>query len=154
MPAPNKKNHKDIIRFLTELEAFTSVKCYDGEELIYNPAEIFKFPIPIYTGKIDTNVSLPTLLKLYNERSRVIDGDCDAKRNIDRKATSQAIIRKAISLEWKYVRNVSYENLLTQILPEEYQPAIVQELDTSNWELNNYYVPVEMGFKDELVIYY
>ena len=154
MPATNKKNHKDIIRFLTELEAFASTRCYDGEELIYDPSEIFKFPIEVYTGRIDTEVSLPTLLKLYNERKRVVDGDCNANRYVNKGATSQVIVRKAISLEWKYIRWVNYANILTQLLPEEYQPAIVQELDTSNWELSNYYVPVEMGFKDELVIYY
>lgn len=153
MPAI-RKNHKDIIRFLTELESFTETKCYDGEQLIYDSSEIFKFPIPIYTGKIDVSIALPTLLNLYNDRNRIVNGDCDAKRQIDRKATSQAIIRKAISLEWKYIRWVNYVNILTQLLPEEYQPAIVQELDTSNWELNYFYVPVEMGFKDELVIYY
>jgi len=43
---------------------------------------------------------------------------------------------------------------LTQLLPEEYRPAVVQELDTANWELQSYCVPVEMGFSDEVVIYY
>ena len=64
---PAKKNHKDIVRFLTELEAFASIHAYDGDRLVFDPSEIFKFPIPVYTGKIDTTVSFPTLLKLYND---------------------------------------------------------------------------------------
>jgi len=84
MPAPNKKNHKDIVRFLTELEAFASINAYDGDRLVFDPSEPFKFPVPIYTGKIDTTVSFPTILKLYNERQRVVNGDYDAKRNINK----------------------------------------------------------------------
>jgi len=154
MPTPNKKNHKDIVRFLTELEAFASIHAFDGNQLVFDPSEPFKFPVPIYTGKIDTTVSFPTILKLYNERQRVVNGDYDAKRNINKWATSQVILRKAISFEWKYVRSVSYANVLTQLLPEEYRPAVVRELDTDNWELQSYCVPVEMGFSDEVVIYY
>ena len=104
MPTTNKKNHKDIVRFLTELEAFASIHAYDGDRLVFDPSEPFKFPVPVYTGKIDTTVSFPTLLKLYNERQRVVNGDCDAKRHINKGATSQVILRKAISFEWKYVR--------------------------------------------------
>ena len=84
MPAPNKKNHKDIVRFMTELEAFSSINAFDGDRILFDPSEIFKFPIPIYTGKIDVNVSFPTILSLYNERNRVVNGDCDSKRKINR----------------------------------------------------------------------
>lgn len=84
MPTQNKKNHKDIVRFLTELEAFASIHAFDGNRLVFDPSEMFKFPIPIYTGKIDTTVSFPTLLKLYNERNRVVNGDCEAKKYVNK----------------------------------------------------------------------